>query len=546
MNRQEFESDVLIIGGGIAGMMAAIRAAELGAKVIVAEKANTMRSGDGSTGNDHFRCYIPEFHGDDMAPVVNASIKFQAGFKTRSFVEAWIAKTFDIVRLWDSWGIPMKHDGKWEFAGHAFPGGTLCSLKYCGQNQKVVLTRVAKKLGVEIVNRVTVFDLLKNGHTVTGAVGSDNRENRLMIFRAKAVFLGTGGLVRLYPGITPAMMFNRATSPCTTGDGRAMAYRAGAELVNMEFPQRWAGPKYFSRCGKGTWIGVVRDPQDRPVGPFLSKPNRLYGDTIADLNNAIFEDHESAGKGPLYMDTRGISNEDHDFMLWGLTNEGNTAMLNYMKEEGIDFRKNAVEFMTYELTSRGGILYNERGETSLQGLYAAGDENFGGISQAATVGWLAGDAMGEYVKDAAEPIDAASLQDILKGKEGLLGSILDREKGYSWQEANIAVEHIMQDYAGKLRSEAALTAGLTHLQRLSAKINSALKAGNQHELLHCLEVINMVDLGEVIFLASLERKESRKTFQRSDYPFTNPQLDDRLITCKKVEGKPVLEWKKIV
>jgi succinate dehydrogenase/fumarate reductase flavoprotein subunit len=540
------ESDVLVVGGGIAGLMAAIRSAELGVKVVVAEKANTLRSGDGSTGNDHFRCYIPEVHDNDIKPVIEETLRSQIGARPRSFVETWIARAFDVVKLWDSWGIPMKHGGKWEFAGHGLPGGWLAALKYCGQNQKIVLTREAKKRGVEIVNRVTVFDLLKDDNGVVGAIGSANREDKMVVFQAKAVFLGTGGLVRLYPGITPAMMFNRATSPCTTGDGRAMAYRAGAELVNVEFPQRWAGPKYFSRCGKGTWIGVVRDPQDKPVGPFVNRPDRLHGDVIADLYNTLFEDYERAGKGPVYMDCRGLSDDDFEYMMWGLTNEGNTALINYMQQEGIDVRKKAVEFMTYEMTSRGGISYNERGETSLKGLYAAGDEYFGGISAASTIGWLAGESVAQYVKDVSGPPDAGVFKEAIGQKKELLSSIMGRQGGHTWQEANLAVEHIMQDYAGRLRSEATLQAGLAHLRRLRKKVDATLMAKNQHELMHCLETLNLMEIGEVILLASLERKESRKNYNRSDYAFTNPLLDEKQITCKKVKDKPVLEWKEVV
>ncbi|MBW1801927.1 MAG: FAD-binding protein, partial [Deltaproteobacteria bacterium] len=76
MKERTVEADVLCIGGGIAGMMAAIRAAELGAKVIVAEKADTRFSGAGATGNDHFMCYLPEVHGPDVEPIVD---EFQFG-----------------------------------------------------------------------------------------------------------------------------------------------------------------------------------------------------------------------------------------------------------------------------------------------------------------------------------------------------------------------------------------------------------------------------------------------------------------------------------
>ncbi len=65
------ETDVLCIGGGIAGLMAAIRAAECGSKVVIAEKSNILYSGSGGTGNDHFQCYIPEIHGPDIEPVMD-------------------------------------------------------------------------------------------------------------------------------------------------------------------------------------------------------------------------------------------------------------------------------------------------------------------------------------------------------------------------------------------------------------------------------------------------------------------------------------------
>jgi flavin-dependent dehydrogenase len=80
MREEIVRADVLCVGGGIAGLMAAIRAAETGAKVILAEKGNTLRSGSGATGNDHFRAYIPDFHGPDMEAVVEEVFHSQAGW----------------------------------------------------------------------------------------------------------------------------------------------------------------------------------------------------------------------------------------------------------------------------------------------------------------------------------------------------------------------------------------------------------------------------------------------------------------------------------
>lgn len=541
-----FETDVLCIGGGIAGLMAGIRASETGARVVVVEKANTLRSGNGGTGADHFLCYIPEAHGSDIQPIIDHVLHSPlAGTSTPNFIRTWMGKTADIVNLWDSWGIPMKYHGRWEFAGHTLPGRTMTFLKYHGQNQKPVLTRQARKRNVEIVNRVTIFDLLTNGNRVIGALGIDSREGRMVVFKARSVILCTGRLVRLYPSPTPSLNFSRSHSPATTGDGRAMAYRAGAELINVEMPRRWAGPKYFIRGGKATWVGVLRDPQDKPVGPFVTMPDRRYGDPISDIYTSLFEDYAKAGKGPVYMDCRGISDEDLEYMINWLTHEGNVGLLTHMKEEGIDLRKNSVEFITYEISPSGGIIYNERGETSLKGLYAAGDEHFGGISGAATLGWLAGESAAKSAKESALP-DLDAVNAVIEEKKDALTGMLSRQTGASWQEASLALQQTMQDYAGATRSDSMLQAGLAHLRRLKEKANNNMLARNGHELMHCMEVLNLFDLGELVFLASLERKETRGNFVRVDYPFTNPLLNNKVIVCKRVDRKDITEWRQII
>ena len=543
MKGKTVQSDILVVGGGIAGLMAAIRARELGAKVILAEKANTLRSGSAGTGCDHFRAYVPEFHGPDIDPVVEEVWHSQVGWtRPKEFIRTWMERSLEIVKLWDSWGIPMKYKGRWEFAGHAFPGRPFTTLKYSGQNLKPVLTREARKRGVDIINRVMVFDLLRDGRVI-GAIGVDTREDRIITLLTKNVVLGTGGCVRLYPGPTPGSLFNRADSPHTTGDGRAMAYRAGAELVNMEIPMRWAGPKYFARCGKATWVGVLRDSQDKPVGPFVTRPDRRYGDAISDAYKSLFEDYTKSGKGPVYMDCRGISAGDYDYMMYWMRHEGNTAILGHLKEEGIDIRKNPVEFMTYEMTTRGGIHYNQKGETSLKGLYAAGDEYFGGASCAATFGWIAG----ENAALGARKVPAPTIRQA-KGAEKakvLFEAIRDRETGETWQEMNVALNQTMYDYAGSIRYENMLKAGSSHLRLLKEKAYRNLMARNQHELMHCLEVFNLLDLGEVIFKAVQEREETRDKFARLDYPFTNPVLDGKMLICKKKGNSPAVEWREV-
>jgi succinate dehydrogenase/fumarate reductase flavoprotein subunit len=541
------EADVLCIGGGIAGLMAAIKAGELGAKVVVAEKGNALGGGRGCAGNDHFWCYIPEVHGTDMEAFLKECLKgpklkaIQSGTSIK-VLRKFLEKSFEIVKLWDSWGIPMKYHGKWEFAGHSFPGDVLTHLKYEGKWQKRVLIARAIKQRVNIINRVMVLDLLHDGNKVIGAIGMHTRENKIIIFKAKSIIVGTGYTDRLYPSPVPGWMVSSPVMPTLTGDGRAMAYRAGAELVGVEFIRRHPGPRYFARFGQATWIGVLRDPQGKPIGPFVTKPERAYGDMTTEVNSTILDDYLKSGRGPVYMDGRGMSDEDYHYMLHWLVHEGSRAIVDYMKEEKIDVRKHPVEFGTYNPFFEGKIKINEKGETSMKGLYAAGDETTGGISCAATYGWIVGENAARYSKKIAS-------QDIEKARpeidtvENTITSIKARETGPDWKEANIALQQVMSDYAGITRSDTLLNAGLGYLRKMKKKAHGSIIARNQWEMTRCLETLNLFDLGELVFTAAKERKETRALHKRADYPLTNPLLDDKILCIKKIKGNPVTEWK---
>ena len=551
IEREAIQADVLVVGGGIAGLMAAIGAAQAGASVVVAEKAHSRRSGCGATGNDHFLCYCPPAHGPDMAPILEEVRNSQvSGFHDPSLTARFLEQTFDRVRDWHAWGIDMKPHGDWEFAGHAFPGRPRVWLKYAGHNQKPVLTRQAKKEGVRIENHLPITDLIVQGDRIAGAVGLDVTADRpvLRVIRAQSVVLATGSGNRIYPSYaSPGWMFNIAQCPSCTGGAQSLAYRAGARLVNMEFPARHAGPKFFNRCGKATWIGLIKDPHGRPVGPFVTKATRWVGDITADVWNTVFTDMSEDGTGPAYMDCSDTSPEDIDYMMWGLENEGNTGMLNYMAEQGIDVRRHMIEFMQYEpfLVGRG-VEIDRGAQTSLPGLYAAGDPvgNFrADIAGAAVFGWIAGrSAAGSAAK--AGDFSPVEKDPVVEARAELFSQIMERRNGPDWKEANLTVQQIMNQYAGlKARSETLLKAGLKYLMDLKAQTLATLCADDAHTLMRCAEVLEMIDCGEIIFHAALERRETRAMHRRTDFPFTNPLLSDKFLTLCRENDRPVLEWR---
>ena len=551
IEKEPIEVDFLIAGGGIAGLMAGISAAEEGASVIIAEKANTKRSGSGATGNDHFCCYIPEVHGDDIEPILWEDLHSLHGdFQDVTLARLFLEQSFDRVKDWDGWGISMRPKGHWDFSGHAFPGRPRIFLKYAGHNQKEVLTKKAKKRGARILNHHIVTDVIVENGEVIGAMAVDTTHEKpvIKVFRSKCVLLSTGSATRLYPSTTPGWMFNIAFCPSCNGGGRAMAWRAGAKLVNMEIPNRHAGPKYFARCGKATWIGVYRDPQGRPVGPFVDKPTKELGDITADVWNTVFTDKFKSGEGPVYIDCTTTAEKDIEYMLWGLVEEGNTAMLDYMAEEGIDVRKHQVEFRQYEpfLIGSRGIDIDTRGETSVKGLFAAGDEvgNFrADISGAAIFGWISGKSAAERSKKKSV-FQEAEKNGLVEKRATFYSEILKRKAGPSWKEANLALQQIMADYAGvEVRSETLLKAGLKYLKDLQDKVTHSLMAENSHTMMRCLETMDLMDCGKLIFLAALERKETRGMHRRSDFPFTNPLLQDKFLTIWQEKGQAEMAWR---
>ncbi|AGA68989.1 succinate dehydrogenase/fumarate reductase flavoprotein subunit [Desulfitobacterium dichloroeliminans LMG P-21439] len=546
MEVEKITCDVLCVGGGIAGLMAAIEAADNGAKVVVAEKAYTERSGAGGMGNDHFHCYIPEVHGDYSEFAKDLYYGQMAGKISEIGKEAadfWFQNTFDIIKLWDKWGIPMKYEGRYEFAGHSFKGQILNHLKYSGENQKPVLTKQARERGVTIINRVMIYDLIKDENGVVGALGISTREDKLYEFDAKAVILATGLGTRMYPSAT-LHDFNRPFPATNTCDGRAMAYRAGADLMNIELTSRHAGPKYYNRAGQATWIGVLRNRQGKPVGPFMTEPDRYYSDMTTEVNKSIFADYIKQGKGPIYMDGRGMSNDDLAYVNHWLLQEGNGGLLNHLEEEGIDLRKHPVEFMTFDMCCWSGIPYNKNGETSVEGLYAAGDESMGGISCAAVFGRSAGKNASVYAgRRTASKSNALEKSTSMAKTE--IEELRKRKEGPKWQETSQALQQIMRDYAESVRCEDGLQAGLVNLYRLKTKAHERLVAENSHELMHCLEVFNLIDIGQLIFTGALDRKETRGANHiRPDYPITNPILTGKAhLARKNYDGSPMFVWK---
>lgn len=125
----------------------------------------------------------------------------------------------------------------------------------------------------------------------------------------------------------------------------------------------------------------------------------------------------------------------------------------------------------------------------------------------------------------------------------MIQNLSTREDGPDWKEVNIALQQLMQDYAGMVRSETMLTAGLSYLRRMRKKVDQTLIARNRWELTRCLETLNLMDLGELVLISANDRKESRALHHRTDYPLADPVMDGKEIVIRRENGKTVVEVK---
>lgn len=548
---QMIQTDVLIIGGGIAGMQAAIAAAEHGASVLVAEKADTRRSGCGGMGNDHFMCYIPGVHPETLDEAVQGVLKTMEGpWQDLKMLKLLLSRSFELVQKWESYGIQMRPTGDWNFEGHTLPGMVRHHLKYAGYNQKPLLTKQALRAGAKIMNKVLIQQLLQNeAGKVIGAIGIDISEQQpsLLVFEAKAVIITTGNALRLYPGFNPAYLFNTDDCPANAGGGLAMAYRAGAKLINIDIPYLHDGPKFFVRSGKATWIGVLSDIDGNNIGPFVDKPTRALGDPTAEIWTGVFQEKLEHGTGPIYMNCTKTSRDDLQHMRESFVSEGGTSINEYLDQYQIDLQKSMVEFGTYECSlAQRGIEIDEHAQTSVPGLYSAGictGNVKGNITSAAVFGQIAGESASHYAKQitaehvAEHPMIVETIQ--------FYQQFLSRENGAHWKEANSALQQIMKDYAGvKIRSASLFKAGKKYLHDLQTFAKNQLMAKNSHELMRVLEVLDLLDVAEAVMLCSENRKETRgECHVRSDYTFTNPLLDDKFQTIRKTQQGIELEFR---
>lgn len=545
MSDKTIKTDVLVLGGGLAGCFAAIKAAEQGVNVVVFEKAHIDRSGNGATGLHRIPLISPN-HNLSYKEFAEKNVAWAGGIADEDVSYAFAKDTMDRVLDLEKWGLKCRNeDGEYLFkkALDIAPGNTVIwPTQYSAWHDlKPILARKVKSFkNIRVFNRTSAVALLNKdgeiGNDIAGALALRTRTGDFTTCRAKAVILTSGGSYRLgrnKDSLYAPTRFVECGAPTNAGEGHVMAFRAGAELVNLEFAKYSNVWKDFSHWGGGPCFSVCTpvDGEGESIKPEIGEPK----------NFSIYKKIYNCGyasRGPLYYDASVVegypeeTGEMKEFLV-ALQNESTyPAYALWMKERGEDFRKNPVEFEThpaYLHNNQGGIYMNARAESTIKGLYVAGDVIGGSWRQSSG---------GAFVFGAKAGINAAKLVKKRKKLDVVNTAQLKNEKnrirhplsislgdGYSWIDLEDKARKIATEYGPPFTNDAKLKRGIEHLYRIKTRYLPLLYARTPREIMRVSEVKGVFHIVEMFLKGALFRKESRypmvSIFYKTDHPEKN-------------------------
>jgi len=592
---QEVETDVLVIGGGIAGCWAAISAARTGASVALVEKGDTIRSGAGGPGCDHW-CNAPANPLSNVDPDEWAQHMAEPPYSNGIGTQIQCRENWDTLLEMEQMGGKIR-DTDDDFVGaigrddksklmisprytkvHSYipgmikpkvfksnPEGKLNNvvIRVWGSTFKPALKNECKRLGVKIFDRVMVTSILTEkgvqGARVVGATGFSNRTGEFMLFKSKAAVLATAGDWSLYVLNTELAGYNTFRSRNITGDGAAMAWRAGAALTAMER----SGILMLGTGYKHTWYGGAGDasyenvPLVDAAGKRIPWPTQGWEDAGAMRPSP--EEMEKITKAvqsgeyalPFYGDFPAMPDVERR-VTWNLmlTEESTTKnIVDSYGRAGFDPAKHLLQnynfiegssLSQWRTAGGGGPVVDWDMKSTLDGLYVAGEQVFsaGDHSFAASTGRYAGRKAAAYSKQVGA---GAVSRDRIALEKARIYAPVTRSDGIDWKELHAGIARAMQYFCSEYKTERLLRMGLDALKEIEEVHVPRLYALDPHKLMRSLEDLSLLEHGRIILEASLARRASSRqlNFFRIDYPEVDPPEWNKFVTVRLENNKVV-------
>jgi len=529
--------DIVVVGGGAAGLRAAIAVAETDPDLTIAvvSKVYPMRShtvsAEGGTAAvlrdyDSF-----ELHALD-------TIKGSDFLADQDAVEFFVAQCpEEIVRL-EHWGCPWSRDEDGRVSQRAFGGMSVKRTVYAADKVgfHILHTLFQTSMKYERIHRFDEFfvtSLIVDGGACTGVVAIDLREGSMVAIQGKATIIATGGCGRVYEFTTNGFI--------KTGDGMALAYRAGVPLKDMEMVQ------FHPTCLPGTGI-LITEAARGEGGYLVNKDGERYMQRYLPgkmelgprdiLSRAMIQEMKAgrAFEGPyglyLGLDLRHLGEKKI---------EERIPMVRELAENyvGIDPVHELIPVRPGQHYIMGGVSTNMKGETSMPGLFSVGETacvsinganrlGSNSLSECLVFGAACGLAAAAFVKRKASYPRGAVAREALKKEEGrVFDGLLGKERGKETVTGlRVEMQQLMERDVGIFRDDAGLTNACGVLEKLRDRFTAVGVADKERvfntELTAVLELDLMLDVAATIAHSARNRRESRGAHSRTDFP----QRDD--------------------
>jgi succinate dehydrogenase / fumarate reductase flavoprotein subunit len=506
--------DVLVIGGGVSGLRAAISAKRAGASVALIAKAHPLRT-NSSLAQGGLNAPL----GKEDSPENFAADTLAAGdgLCDRPVVQSFAQEAAREIIWLERMGVPFNRDNEGKIDRRSFGSNSVRRSCYTDDRTGYLVLQVLheqfQRQGIASFEEWFVTALAVDAGTCVGVMALGLRSGKLDAFAARAVVLATGGFTRMYLPSTVSLS--------TTGDGQAMAYHAGARLQDMEMVQYH--PTVFpKRQGLLITEAALRSGAEivNKNGDVIQHSKDIPRDK---LSSAVAQ-ASGNGDGGVFLDLRPIG-KDRLLSLFPQTQELLRSVA------GLDATKELIPIYPVAHRPMGGIETSPSGDTSLPGLFAVGECASNGLNGA---GRLAGNTLTEAVVFGKKVGEAAAAYAKSNAQKNFPTSkVADEEK----KIAAVSSGESSSDTLGKLHSElgqlmnekVGLTRDATGLQSALDGITK-LKERHQkirvknpskiynYELTNYFEVGSMLTLAEAVALSAKLRTESRGAHRRSDYP----------------------------
>ncbi|MDR1572619.1 MAG: FAD-binding protein [Clostridiales Family XIII bacterium] len=520
-------TDVLVVGGGMAGIPAAIAARESGAEVLIVDKAYTGLAGQSPRGGNGI---VALKKGADLDKYCEY-ISTQVGryLNDQKALRNYAEHVYPTIEKLDEWGVELTKHEDGSFGYFDLPVGPWWMMGinlYCADNMR----KTAEKKGVRLQNHVNITDLLKENGRVVGAVGFDIISGDFCIFRAKTVILACG-----------ANNFRATRMFTNSGEGNSLAFNAGAQVRNAEFVFLEVAAAKTGETLHGAQMFVFNQDGENVWDKYVDWPAQ---DVCAEMILGMAREYRE-GRGPLYIDLSKLSEamkvvagDIHNPIVGGLRRQfpDKISWVTRLEERekevfgGLGDKPEA-KFALHG--NAGFVRVDQNFRTTVPGLYSVGLDTgngsaiFGSAPQPAgrrggpfmycpTTGRIGGmsaaeESKGMDVVDAtADQVEA--LREHAYASLGHSGKIGPREMFDRIQAAALPLEFFI------IRSGKNLNKAIGALEDMRQEIRSDLTAKDYHELKLCHEAETMALCTEIVLKAALTHTESRDFHYREDYP----------------------------